>query len=43
MVYELAVAGETKSILDILSRYRSIVSTLDEYLTSTSGKKISFR
>ncbi|MBP7823157.1 hypothetical protein KA050_02285 [Candidatus Gracilibacteria bacterium] len=43
MVYELAVAGDTRSILDILSRYRSIVSTLHEYLTSTSSKKISFR
>lgn len=43
MVYELAVTGETKSVLDILSRYRSIVSTLHQYLHSSSNKKISFR
>lgn len=43
MVYELAVAGDTKSVLDILSRYQSIVSALRDYLTSTSSKKISFR
>lgn len=43
MVYELAVAGDTRSVLDILSRYRSIVSALHQYLMSTSNKKISFR
>lgn len=43
MVYELAVAGDTKSILDILSRYQSIISALHQYLNKSSSQKISFR
>lgn len=43
MVYELAVAGDTKSVLDILSRYQSIVNALEQYLSRSSAEKVSFR
>ncbi len=43
MVYELVVAGDTRSILDILSRYRSIVNALEQYLSRSSAEKVSFR